>query len=96
MPEEGHVSGSSSQENNQSRKKLLEQVLPQGERSVLETLIHEHGVAVVLDELSQLCDEIARRPNTTRKDFHVFSLLSIHLNDQVVPCQDFERLQERS
>lgn len=70
------------------------QPLPEGERSAIESILTEHGVARIMDEIAQLCDDIARRPNTSPRDYHVFSLLSMHLGDHIGFAEKIEKLQE--
>lgn len=81
----------------QPRKRHFDgQPLPDGERAAVESVLTEHGVARVLDELAQLCDDMARRPTTSRRDYHIYSLLSMQLGDQVALAEKVEHLQEGS
>lgn len=79
----------------QPREKYYKNIeIPEGERAVIETFIAEHGIACLLDEAAQICDDFARRQSSTKKDYHIHSLLSLMLSEQVKLAEKIEHLQE--
>lgn len=75
-------------------KRLKDVEVPEDSRSSIESFIAEHGVAVLLDTASQICDDLAHRKDTSATGFHIHSMLSLTLDNQISRTKAIEDLQE--